>query len=374
MQQDDHQSPLTSAPARPRFPGEGTRFLVAAAAAVVLILGMRVMGQVVSILLMGAFLAIISYPITTAARTKLRFPHWLAVATTVVVDLGVILAIYFLLNFLAADIVTTLRGDVTQKFVERFEQMREALLGIAPGLSDTPQFRTPSNMLGAERVIGFVQGLSVNLASTLSAVTLVLVLMTFMLGEAPLFYRNLQRLPNSKKGKENVVRALQGIQRYLLIKSIASFFTGLLAWGLCSAMGVPFAFLWGVLAWVLNYIPTIGSIVAAVPPILLALLFSGWGDVVIVGLGYLGINMAIGNGIEPLFLGKQFGIATTVVVLSVIFWGWVLGPCGMFLAVPISVLIKLALENSRDLSWLATMLDDKGAADNKPTPSSHHSS
>lgn len=370
MPHDIHQSP----PAGRSVPGEGTRFLVAAAAAVVLILGIRVMGQVVSIVLMGAFLAIISYPITTAARTHLRFPHWLAVATTVFVDLGVILAIYYLLNFLAADIVTTLRGDVAQKFAERFEQMREALLGVAPQLANSPRLQAPSELLGTEQMIGFVQGLSVNMVSALSAVTLVLVLMTFMLGEAPLFYRNLHRLPNSSRGKENVVRALQGIQRYLLIKSIASFFTGMLAWGLCSAVGVPFAFLWGVVAWVLNYIPTIGSIVAAVPPILLALLFGGWGDAAVVGLGYLGINMAIGNGIEPLFLGKQFGIATTVVVLSVIFWGWVLGPCGMFLAVPISVLIKLALENSRDLSWLATMLDDKGAADNKPTPSSHHSS
>ena len=74
--------------------------------------------------------------------------------------------------------------------------------------------------------------------------------------------------------------------------------------------------------------------------------------------GYLIINCAIGNGIEPLFLGRQFGIATTVVILSVIFWGWMWGPCGMLLAVPITVLIKLALENSEDLSWVAKIVED----------------
>ena len=73
---------------------------------------------------------------------------------------------------------------------------------------------------------------------------------------------------------------------------------------------------------------------------------------------YIAINFAIGNGIEPIFLGKQFGIATSVVIFSVLFWGWVWGPCGMLLAVPITVMIKLALENSRDLHWVATIIDD----------------
>ena len=127
-------------------------------------------------------------------------------------------------------------------------------------------------------------------------------------------------------------------------------------------MNVPFAFLWGVVAFVLNYIPTIGSIVAAIPPILLALLLGSWGDTFIVAAGYIGINFMIGNGIEPIFLGKQFGIATSVVLLSVLLWGWVWGTAGMFLAVPISVLIKLALENSRDLYWIAAIIDDQESA------------
>ena len=136
----------------------------------------------------------------------------------------------------------------------------------------------------------------------------------------------------------------------------------MLAWWLCATMNVPFAFLWGVVAFVLNYIPTIGSIVAAIPPILLALLLGSWGDTFIVAAGYIGINFMIGNGIEPIFLGKQFGIATSVVLLSVLLWGWVWGTAGMFLAVPISVLIKLALENSRDLYWIAAIIDDQESA------------
>ena len=122
-----------------------------------------------------------------------------------------------------------------------------------------------------------------------------------------------------------------------------------------------------MVAYVLNYIPTIGSIVAAIPPILTALLMGGWGDCFIITGAYLTINFAIGNGIEPIFLGKQFGIATSVVLLSVLLWGWVWGPCGMLLAMPITVLIKLALENSRDLSWMATIVDDAPLRGNTPT-------
>ena len=112
-------------------------------------------------------------------------------------------------------------------------------------------------------------------------------------------------------------------------------------------------------------IPTIGSIVAAIPPIVLAIIMGDVSDVVIVSAGYIAINFAIGNGIEPLFLGKEFGIATSVVLLSVIIWGWVWGPCGMLLAVPITVMLKLAFENSRDLYWVAAIIDDHPNTDEK---------
>lgn len=192
----------------------------------------------------------------------------------------------------------------------------------------------------------------------MSVTALVLILMTFLLGEAPLFMRNFNRLPNSMQGKSKVISAIKGVQKYLLIKTIASISTGILAGLLCSFAGVPFAFLWGVVAGTLNFIPTIGSIVAAIPPVLLTLVMGDWGTTLLVAGGYLAINGAIGNCIEPLFLGRQFGIATSVVLLSVILWGWVWGAVGALLAVPITVLIKLALENSVDLKWIASIIDN----------------
>ena len=339
--------------------GEGARFLLTAAAFVIVILGLQAARSVLLPIMMAGFLAIISYSITKLLSRYLHFPHWLAVAATVIVDGGILFGVGSIIKFLAADMKATLQGDFLTRMVEKYNELMHWLGNFGLEEQARALVSSPKDLFDIQQMVSVVQAISGQAISFVTTCTLVLVLMTFMLGEARLFKRNLHRLPNSTKGKEDFTVALQGIQRYLLIKTISSATTGALAWLACELKGVPFAFLWGVVAYVLNYIPTIGSIVAAIPPIIMALLMGGWGDAAIITVCYIGINFAIGNGIEPIFLGKQFGIATSVVLLAVLFWGWVWGPCGMLLAVPIMVLIKLALENSPDLSWAATIISDE---------------
>jgi AI-2 transport protein TqsA len=325
--------------------GEGARALITVAAAMVVIYGLQQARGVILPIMMACFLAIISYTFTGLLRRFLRFPHWLAVAFTVLVDGGILFGVASIINYLAADMKATLQGDFTIRMVEKYNELMAWLGNFGLEEQARALVRSPQDIFDTQQLVSMLQAISGQAISFVTTCTLVLVLMTFMLGEAKLFKKNLHRLPSSSKGKEDFTSALRGIQRYLLIKTIASATTGALAWWACAAMDVPFAFLWGVLAYLLNYIPTIGSIVAAIPPIIMALLMGGWGDAAIITFCYIGINFTIGNGIEPIFLGKQFGIATTVVVLAVLFWGWVWGPCGMLLAMPITVLIKLACEN-----------------------------
>ena len=353
------QSPSTDTEKTNFLLGEGARALITVAAAMVVIYGLQQARGVILPIMMACFLAIISYTFTGLLRRFLRFPHWLAVAFTVLADFGIIFGIISLFNVMISDIKTTLEGEVSVRVVEKYNEVMGYLGGLGLEEHARAMIASPLEIINVPMIISWVQALSGQIVSLISACTLVLLLMTFLLGEATLFARNFRSLPNSNKGKSDFLNALRGIQRYLFIKTVASTSTGLLAWWLCAAMEVPFAFMWGMLALVLNFIPTIGSIVAAIPPILMALLMGGWGDCFIVALGYVAINFAIGNGIEPIFLGKQFGIATSVVIFSVLFWGWVWGPCGMLLAMPITVLIKLALENSRDLSWVATIIEDR---------------
>ena len=339
--------------------GDGARSLIIGAAALGVVFGMRQAQPVIIPVLMAGFLAIISYSVTGLLRRFLRFPHWLAVVTTVVFDFVVLYAVASLIQFLAMDMKATLQGEFSERFNELYNDTMAWLGNVGLEESARAIVTSPQDLFDVNKVLSITQTITGQIVSLLSTCTLVLILMTFFLGEAPVFLRNLRALPHSTKWKDDFLRALQGIQKYLFIKTVSSVATGLLVWGLCVWMNVPFAFLWAVLAFVLNYIPTIGSIVAAVPGIIMALTMNGWGCALVVTCGYLIINCAIGNGIEPLFLGRQFGIATSVVILSVIFWGWMWGPCGMLLAVPITVLIKLALENSEDLSWMAKVIEDE---------------
>lgn len=365
MQNNGEYSGGTPGPAEPKGWGEGARFLLTAAAAIVVLFGLREARTLIVPIMMAVFLAIISYSVTDLLRCRLRFPHWLAVLATMVVDCGILYAVVALIRFLAMDMKNTLQGDIMAKFKEKFNAVMEQMDTWGIGEQARQVVNSPEQIIDPQQILSGAQAVTSQMVSLLSVATLVLILMTFLLGEAPLFMRNFRGLPNSIQGKSKVISALKGIQRYLFIKTVASSCTGLLVWGLCAVMNVPFAFLWGVVACVLNYIPTIGSIVAAIPAILLALLLNDFGNAFIVALGYILINFAIGNGIEPLFLGKQFGIATSVVLLSVLLWGWVWGPCGMLLAVPITVLLKLALENSHDLYWVAAIIDDNNKSPDK---------
>lgn len=348
--------------------GDGARALLTVAAAMIVIFGLREARDLLVPIMMACFLAIISYSLTDILRRFLRFPHWLAVTFTVIVDCGVIFGIISLIKFLAADMRSTLQGDLVTRFAEKFNQVMAWIDQLGMGEEARKLVESPQDIINPQQLLSISQAITGQVLSFMSVCTLVLVLMTFLLGEAPLFRRNFRNLPNSVQGKNEMIAALRGVQRYLFIKTIASACTGGLAWALCSAMDVPFAFLWGFVAYVLNYIPTIGSIVAAIPPVLMALLLGSWGDAFIVIGGYIAINFAIGNGIEPLFLGRQFGIATSVVLLSVLLWGWIWGPLGMLIAVPITVLVKLALKNSPDLSWVALIIDDT-ATDTGTAPS-----
>ena len=121
-------------------------------------------------------------------------------------------------------------------------------------------------------------------------------------------------------------------------------------------MGVDYPLLWAVLAFALNYIPTIGSIIALIPPLLLTIIQLGFINAMIVLLGYLVINTIMGNILEPKFMGKGLGLSTLVVFISLLFWGWVLGPIGMLLSVPLTITIKIALDSSDETRWLAILL------------------
>jgi predicted PurR-regulated permease PerM len=158
--------------------------------------------------------------------------------------------------------------------------------------------------------------------------------------------------------EDRLAKVVTEVQTYLSIKTVVSLTTGVVLGAWAWVMQLDFPILLGMTAFLLNYIPTVGSIIAAVPAILLSLiLFGDFGHALLVTLGYVVVNTLFGNILEPSLMGRRLGLSTLVVILSLLFWGWAWCPLGALLSVPLTVIVKIWLENTTDLRWVAVLID-----------------
>jgi len=163
-------------------------------------------------------------------------------------------------------------------------------------------------------------------------------------------------IPNSNRTLEALSRFTSSVNRYMALKSGMSLLTGLIIMVWLKIQGLDYYVLWGLLAFLLNYIPTLGSFLASVPAVLLSLVQLGPQGALITGIGFISVNFVVGNVIEPRTMGRGLDLSTLVVFLSLVFWGWVLGPVGMLLSVPLTMTIKIALESFQETRWLGILL------------------
>ncbi|MCG5054181.1 MAG: AI-2E family transporter [Myxococcales bacterium] len=182
---------------------------------------------------------------------------------------------------------------------------------------------------------------------------LVLFIVFFILFEAHTFGSKLKAAYGQNTGLDLIS---DQVYRYLNIKAAMSVLTGVLVGALDLALGIDFPFVWALVAFLFNFVPTVGSIIAAIPPIALALLEFGTGHAAMVTLGYLVVNLGISNVLEPRIMGERLGLSPLVVILSLVFWAWVWGPFGMILALPMTMVVKILLEASSDLRPIAILL------------------
>jgi len=341
-------------------------FVILLGALVLLVAGLKVAQGFFLPVLLAFFVATVSFPITCVLR-KRGVPRSLAVLFTVLFDFAFIAGI-ILLGF-------TLVSDLQRKWDMRYatqltEQVRSGSESLAAqlerwGVADARekiQMAVENNLsnlqeIRFEKIWDVSTGVLSQVVGFFGASVVVVILTIFMLSEARMFGRRLEAISQARG--PNIARMLSAtrdIQRYLAIKTAISLATGLLAGLLCWAAGLDFYVLWGILAFALNYIPVIGSLVAGVPPVVLALLIAGVPNALLVAGGYLLINNLLGNFLEPLLVGRRFGISTLVVVISVLFWGWVWGPLGMLLAVPLTMMLKVVLDGSEEFRWIAVAI------------------
>jgi predicted PurR-regulated permease PerM len=353
----------------------GLRVLITGASLCVVIAGLREAGPILVPVLFSAFLAVLAVPPVNWLQSK-KLPDWLAVT---IVFLGVIGTFV---------VVSMLIGNSIASFSENLPEYQARLASMMAGgitwlEAQGIEVSTDSLLaqIDASQAADFAGTMVASIGSLLSNTAFVLMTTVFILAEAAGFPRKLQLvLGDSEAGLEHFGGIVRDIQEYLSIKTEISLVTGVLAWLLCWVVGVDYPALWGVIAFLLNYVPNLGSIIAAVPPLLLGFVQFGWERSLVLLIGYLAINTIMGNIIEPRVMGKRLGLSSLVVFLSLVFWGWVWGPLGMFLSVPLTMVVKILLENSDDLKWVAVLLgsgaetEDRIVSDPPPTGSAASSS
>jgi predicted PurR-regulated permease PerM len=333
------------------------RTLITGAAAIVVIAGLKAAQAVVIPLLIAIFLAILCSPAVAWLGRK-RVPTVLAVIL-------VVLVLFAIISGAAAVVGGSVNGFIDA--IPRYEERINSSLRSAAGWLDGLPFEVPTlevfDVIQPGQMMSFLgRGLK-GMVAALSNAMMVLLILVFMLLEAAILPIKLQAaMGGGTQEIERFSKAAGEVQQYLNIKTVISLCTGGVIALWVAVLGLDFALVWGLLAFLLNYIPTIGSIIAAVPAVLLALVQLGPGKAVLVAVGFLAVNFVFGNLLEPQLLGRRLGLSPLVVFLSLVFWGWVWGPLGMLLSVPITMMLKIALESSDDLRWFAVMLDSGRAA------------
>ncbi len=339
----------------PETQGHGIRFLVATACFVIIVAGMRAAATLLVPFMMALFLSILSAPLLTWLRTR-NIPNWLAVPLTIMVILFTLFAVGSLVGGSLNQFSATIPA-----YQERLDQLTAGARDQLVAWGDEWDIDTAEWMheirFSPGLLMGYIGTVLSSATVLLSNLTLVLLTVAFVLMEASGFPDKLrQAFGHDLEGIQQVASITHEVQSYFGLKTIISLATGFVAGTFLATLGIDFFILWGFLTFLLNYIPNIGSIMAAIPPVLLAMVQFGFGTAAVVVVGYLAINMVIGNLIEPRLMGRRLGLSTLVVFLSLCFWGWVWGPVGMFLSVPLTMFAKILLENSGDLKWLAVLL------------------
>jgi len=354
-------APAAPAPA-PAADRVGRQALVLLAAFVVVCAGLKAAASLVVPLLLAVLLATASWPIVQWLR-RLRLPRALAIALALALELLALVAFGVLLMHAAQDFYAKLPG-YTKRLRSGLAEATEWLAGKGVEVSG----EAVAELGDPGAVMGTLKWLLQSLTDLLGQLFLVVVLVAFMLFEASGLAEKAGRVLGGAGPLARAEETLGEVKKYLGVKTGLCLATGVLVGLWTWLMGLDLPLLWGLLAFVLNYIPSIGSMIAAIPAVLLAFVLGGPGMAFGTAVGYVGINVAIGTIAEPRLMGRAMGISPLVVIGSMLFWGWLLGPVGAVLSAPLTMVLKIVLSNAPDLEWVAVLLGPSAEARRDASP------
>ena len=338
-----------------------SRAVIVAAAIAITAIFMRAAASIIAPVLLAAFIAIIAIPALRWLQRK-RVPKWLALAVIIFVlfEAGSILALVF---------TGELEGfrEGLPGYQQRLTLLSDQLGGWLENVGVDNAREAVKDIFDPALAVGLVRLALSNVSGTFGTGLLVLLAAVFMLLEASGLATKMRVAFNlSGEAEARFRRVLSAINKYMLIKCLASLATALCIWIWLWILGIDFHVLWAILAFILNFIPFVGALLMTIPAVLMALVQTDLLTTLLVALGYLVANTAIGSILEPRIMGRGLGISTLAVFLSLLFWGWVLGTVGVFLAVPLTMALMIALDSSPQTRPIAILLGPELTEESEP--------
>lgn len=340
----------------------GMRILISVAAIVIIIAGVSLAQSVVVLFLVSFFLALLGTPPVLWLKGK----HIPSVFAVLIVMAGMVVILLLIGVQIGASF-----SSFSDNLPLLQSQIREQVLGLIVILKSkgiVVQENFFLEYVNPEAIMKLTADLLTGLSSVLSDLVLIMLTVTFILLEVSSFPLKLRAVLGDPKQKfPQFTKFTNDMKRYMIIKTIIGLATGILIAFWLYILGVDYPILWGFLAFLLNYIPNLGSVVAAIPAVILAVIQLGFGSAVLVAAGYFAVNFVIGNIIEPRLMGRKLRLSTLVVFLSLIFWGGLLGLVGAILSIPLTMTLKFAFESNERTRWIAMLLgSEKMDEDSKP--------
>lgn len=334
-----------------------SRFLITFASLVIVIVGIRAASTILVPFLLAAVFAILcSQPLLWLQRKGV--PKLLAL---LIISLGIIVIGLGLTRVISRSLGEL--AELLPQYEARLEAQEIALMQMISDMGVDLSGLVLTDVFSADVIAGAAGNLIAGLGGVLTSSLIILFIVIFMLLEAAEFPTKLRAaLGASDISLSQFNKYTHDLNNYLVIKSWMSLATGISVTAWLTILNIDFALLWGLVAFLFNYIPNIGSIIAAVPAILLGFIQYGVESALYVTIGYLFINNVMSYLIEPRFMGYGLNLSTLVVFLSLVFWGWMLGAAGLLLALPLTVLLKMVLENNDDTRWIAILLGSEKSA------------
>ena len=336
-----------------------SRFLVVAAAFVIVVSGLKMAGPLLVPFLLAVFIAMIVSPLLAWLK-RYHLPN--------IVAIFVVIALVFSVGLILAAVIGSSVDNFRQDIPTYSAKLTAMSTSIQQWLSqrgitiDSEQWSSSFNP-GA--VMGVVGNTLASFGNVMTNAVMILLTVIFILAENVSFGEKLRSATGSNNSQEWLRTFSDSVHSYLAIKAAISLLTGLVIFIWLTILGVDYAVLWGLIAFLLNFIPTVGSFIAAVPAVLLALVQLGVFEACLTLAGFVVVNLIMGNVLEPRWMGRGLNLSPLVVFVSLVLWGWVLGPVGMLLSIPLTIMLKIALESQDETRWIGIMLGAGKRLDNE---------